>query len=176
MADWRAGDHIGAGFRAPDAGSWRLSPLSKPLNTRNNHLKVMNVLLAPFELFVRSLNLIPGVTASVQTEYVEVEDRTDAGGRRVLLVRNDHDPAAVRRAVETARERNGGPAPLVRFDCTPEADAATVVTDDPDARVELGHYAVTVEAEGVAREFDLPFDPSAADRHVSNGVLTVELE
>jgi hypothetical protein len=137
----------------------------------------MNPFLAPFELFVRWLNLLPGVTASVRTGYVEVEDRTEAGGRRVLLVREGRDPAAARQAVARARAGGvGGPSPLVRFDCAPGGDAATVVTDDPDATVELGRYAVTVEADGVTRTFDLPFDPSTADRHVSNGVLTVEVE
>ena len=93
----------------------------------------MNPLLAPLRLFVRSLNLLPGVSASLRTGHVEVEDRPDAGGRRVLLVRRGQDVAAVRRAV-------------------------------------------TVRAEGVERTFDLPFDPTGADRRVSNGVLTVDIE
>ncbi len=44
----------------------------------------MNPFLAPMRLFVRSLNLLPGVSASVRTGHVEVEDRPDTGGRRVL--------------------------------------------------------------------------------------------
>jgi len=141
----------------------------------------MNPFLAPLQLFVRSLNLLPGVSASVRTEYVEVEDRPDTGGRRVLLVRRGEDPEAVRRAVaagrgEVADDEETGPEPLVRFDCAPDGEAATVVVDDPGATVELGHFGVTVHAEGVERSFDLPFDPTDADRHVSNGVLTVDIE
>jgi hypothetical protein len=141
----------------------------------------MNPLFAPLQLFVRSLNLLPGVSASLRTEHVEVEDRFDDGGRRVLLVRRGAGPEAVRRAVaagrgEVADDAGTGPEPLVRFDCAPDGETATVVVDDPDATVELGHLGVTVRAEGVERSFDLPFDPTDADRRVSNGVLTVDIE
>lgn len=141
----------------------------------------MNPFLAPLRLFVRSLNTLPGVSASVRTGTVEVEDRLDGGGRRVLLVRRGQDPAAVRRAVaagrgEVADEGDERVAPLVRFDVGPDGETATVVVDDPDATVDLGHFAVAVHAEGVERSFDLPFDPAGADRRVSNGVLTVDIE
>jgi len=141
----------------------------------------MNPFLAPLQLFVRSLNLLPGVSAAVRTGYVEVEDRPDIGGRRVLLVRRGGDADAVRRAVaagrgEVADDAGTGPEPLVRFDCAPDGETATVVVDDPDATVELGRFGVTVRAEGVERSFDLPFDPTDADRRVSNGVLTVDIE
>lgn len=96
----------------------------------------MNPFLAPLQLFVRSLNLLPGVSASVRTEHVEVTDR---------------------------------------FDCAPDGETATVVVDDSDATVDLGRHAVTVHAEGVERSFDLPFDPVDIDRHVSNGMLTVDI-
>lgn len=145
---------------------------------------VMNPFLAPMKLFVRSLNLLPGVSASVRTEHVEVTDRFDDGGRRVLLVRRGQDPEAVRRAVAAGRQETSDadsradPAstPLVRFDCAPDGETATVVVDDPDATVDLGPHALTVRAKGVERSFDLPFDPADADRRVSNGVLTVEIE
>ncbi|WP_276258178.1 hypothetical protein [Haloglomus litoreum] len=141
----------------------------------------MNPFLAPLRLFVRSLNMVPGVSASMRTEHVEVEDRLDDGGRRVLLVRRGTDPEAVRRAVAAGRgavsdDGAAGPEPLVRFDVGPDGETATVVVDDPDATVELGRFGVTVHAEGIERSFDLPFDPSAADRRVSNGVLTADIE
>lgn len=141
---------------------------------------VMNPFFAPLQLFVRSLNLLPGVSASMRTEYVEVEDRPDTGGRRVLLVRRGQDPEAVRRAVaagrgEVADEEGAGPEPLVRFDVGADGETATLVLDDPDATVDLGHFDVTVHAAGLERSFDLPFDPTEADRCVSNGVLTVDL-
>jgi hypothetical protein len=145
---------------------------------------VMNPFLAPVQLFVRSLNLLPGVSASIRTEHVEVADRFGDGGRRVLLVRRGQNPEAVRRAVAAGRQETSNadsrpdPAstPLVRFDCAPDGETATVVVDDPDATVDLGRHAVTVRAEGVERSFDLPFDPADADRRVSNGVLTVDIE
>jgi hypothetical protein len=141
----------------------------------------MNPFLVPLQLFVRSLNTLPGVSASVRTEHVEVADRLENGGRRVLLVRRGADPAAVRRAVaagrgEVADAVDADAEPLVRFDVGGDGEAATVVVDDPDATVELNRFGVTVHAEGIERSFDLPFDPTAADRHVSNGVLTVDIE
>jgi hypothetical protein len=140
----------------------------------------MNPFLAPLRLFVRSLNLLPGVSASVRTGHVEVEDRPDTGGRRVLLVRRGQDVAAVRQAVAAGRAdptaEDTTDAPLVRFDCGPEGETATVVVDDANATVDLERRAVTVRAEGVERTFDLPFDPTGADRRVSNGVLTVDIE
>ena len=144
---------------------------------------VMSPFLAPMRLFVRSLNLLPGVSASVRTGHVEVEDRPDTGGRRVLLVRRGRTPTATRRAVaaghETSPEGSAtDPAsrPLVRFDVGPEGGTATLVVDDPDATVRVGANAVTVTAGGVERAFDLPFDPSRTERRVSNGVLTVDIE
>jgi hypothetical protein len=143
----------------------------------------MNPFLPPMRLFVRSLNLLPGVSASLRTEHVEVEDRPDTGGRRVLLVRGGRDPRAARRAVAAGREASpDGPTtdpasrPLVRFDVGPDGETATLVVDDPDAGVDLGRRSVTVTTEGVERAFDLPFDPSDIDRRVSNGVLTVDIE
>lgn len=143
----------------------------------------MNPFLAPMRLFVRSLNLLPGVSASVRTGHVEVEDRPDAGGRRVLLVRRGRNPTVARRAVAAGRGTSPeGSAtdpvsrPLVRFDVGPEGETATLVVDDPDAAVRVETNAVTVAAEGVERAFDLPFDPSGAERRVSNGVLTVDIE
>lgn len=135
----------------------------------------MNPFLVPFRLFAESLNLLPGVRASVREEHVRVADR-EAGGRRVLLVRG-RDAERTRATVKGIRDGDpAAPRPLVRFDVAPEGDSATVVTDDPGATVSLDRHAVTVEAEGARERFDLPFDPVAADRQVSNGVLTVDIE
>jgi hypothetical protein len=143
----------------------------------------MNPFIAPLQLAVRSLNLLPGVSASLRTGHVEVEDQVDGGGRRVLVVRRSQDPEAIRRAVAAGRVDDvgaggdrGAPAPLVRFDCPPDGERATVVVDDPEAIVETGPHTVTVRTEGVERSFDLPFDPETADRRVSNGVVTVDIE
>ncbi|MFB6205220.1 MAG: hypothetical protein ABEJ05_01640 [Haloglomus sp.] len=141
----------------------------------------MNPFFAPLQLFVRWLSLLPGVSATLQTEHVEIEDRDGGAGRCVLLVRRGQNPEVVRRAVAAGQSDDtsghaDAPSPLVRFDCAPDGESATVVVDDPDATVELDHFGLTVGAGGVERSFDLPFDPASADRRVSNGVITVDIE